>query len=36
LAALAYSHYCLEALRGLRQGALVAVIDEQPKIEEVK
>ncbi|HRF04340.1 EI24 domain-containing protein [Accumulibacter sp.] len=36
LAALAYSHYCLEALRGLRQGALVAVIDEQPQIEEVK
>ena len=36
LAALAYSHFCLEALRGLRQGALVAVIDEQPKIEAMK
>ena len=27
LAALAYIHYCLEALRRLRQGAVVAVID---------
>ena len=26
LAALAYVHYCLEALRQLRQGAVVAVI----------
>lgn len=36
LAALAYSHFCLEGLRRLRQGALVAVINEQPQIEEVK
>ena len=36
LAALAYSHFCLEGLRRLRQGALVAVINEQPMIEEVQ
>jgi hypothetical protein len=27
LAALAYVHYCLEALRGLRQGAIVTVVE---------
>lgn len=27
LAALAYVHYCLEALRGLRQGAVVSVVE---------
>lgn len=36
LAALAFTHFCLEALRRLRQGALVAVINEQPALEEVK
>ncbi|HCZ17636.1 MAG TPA: hypothetical protein DHV85_24295 [Candidatus Accumulibacter sp.] len=34
LAALAYTHFCLEALRRLRQGALVAVINEQPALKE--
>ena len=29
LAALAYTHYCLEALRRLRQGAVVTVIGQQ-------
>lgn len=28
LAALAYVHYCLEALRGLRQGAVVSVVEQ--------
>jgi len=27
LAALAYVHYCLEALRGLREGAVVTVAE---------
>ncbi|MBE2257726.1 MAG: EI24 domain-containing protein [Candidatus Accumulibacter sp.] len=36
LAALAYTHFCLEALRRLRQGALVTVIDEQAVLEKVK
>ena len=34
LAALAYVHYCLEALRGLRQGAVVTVIGELPTVKE--
>ena len=35
LAALAYTHYCLEALRRLRNGAVVA-IDSQTRLTEVK
>jgi CysZ protein len=34
MAALAYVHYCLEALRGLRHGAVVTVIGELPTVKE--
>ncbi|WP_313950783.1 EI24 domain-containing protein [Accumulibacter sp.] len=34
LAALAYIHFCLESLRRLRQGALVAVINDQPALTD--
>jgi CysZ protein len=36
LAALAYTHYCLEALRRLRQGAVVTVIGQQPILKELR
>jgi len=36
LAALAYAHYCLEALRRLRQGTVVTVIGKQPIMKELR